>query len=152
MKKVAFDTNVILDAICNRENGEIAQALIMEVAQERIDGVITANAITDIYYIARKYVGSDSAREAVKNLMTLFDIAAVDSDICGEAVYSRMEDFEDAVFAYACDAEGVDCIATRDKGLMESQHSPVAAYSPEAVMKRIQNDPVEKWGRESSTD
>ena len=32
------------------------------------------------------------------------------------------------------------------------QHSPVAAYSPEAVMKLIQNDAVEKRDRESSTD
>lgn len=140
MKKVAFDTNIILDAICNRENTQIAQTLMMEAAQDRIAGVITANAITDIYYIARKYVGSDPAREAVKNLMTLFDIAAVDGDVCGEAVYSQMEDFEDAVFAYACEREGVDYIATRDKGLIESQDSPVAAYSPEDVLTLIQTN------------
>lgn len=140
MKKIAFDTNIVLDAICNRKDAAVAQELMMEVAEDRAVGVITANAITDIYYIARKYVGSEPAREAVKNLMTLFDVAAVDADICGEAVYSMMDDFEDAVFAYACEREEVDYIATRDKGLIDSQYSPVEAHSPEEVLKLIQDN------------
>lgn len=140
MKKIAFDTNVVLDAICNRKDAAVAQKLIMEVAKERAVGVITANAITDIYYIARKYIGSESAREAVKNLMALFDIATVNGGICAEAVYSMMDDFEDAVFAYACQGENVDYIATRDNGLIDSQYSPVEAYSPEEVLRLIQDN------------
>ena len=140
MTKIALDTNIVLDAICNRKDAEIAQKLMMEVAEDRVIGVITANAITDIYYIARKYVGSEPAREAVKNLMTLFDVAAVDADICGEAVYSMMDDFEDAVFAFACQREEVNYIATRDKGLIDSRFCPVEAYTPEDVMKLIQED------------
>ena len=137
MKKIAFDTNIVLDAICNRNDAEIAQQLFMEVAEERAIGVVTANAITDIYYIARKYIGSESATEAIKNLMTLFDIAAVDGEICGEAVYSMMDDFEDAVFAYACKREDVDYIVTRDKGLLESMYNPVEACSPKEVLRLI---------------
>lgn len=112
----------------------------MEVAEDRATGVITANAITDIYYIARKSVGSGAAREAVKNLMTLFDIATVDGDICGSAVYSKMDDFEDAVFAYAAEREGVDYIATRDAGLIDSQDCPVEAYTPAEVLKLIRGN------------
>ena len=48
MKKIAFDTNIVLDAICNRNDSEVARQLFMEVAEERAVGVITANAITDI--------------------------------------------------------------------------------------------------------
>ena len=137
MKKIAIDTNIVLDAICNRNDAEVAQQLFMEVAEDRAIGVITANAITDIYYIARKYIGSESAAQAVKNLMTLFDIAAVDGEICMEAVYSTMDDFEEAVFAYACEREDVDCIVTRDKGLLESKDSPVEAYCPKDALRLI---------------
>ncbi len=140
MKKIALDTNIVLDAICNRKEAAVAQALFMEVAEDRAAGVITANAVTDIYYIARKSVGSEAAREAVKNLMTLFDIATVDGDICGSAAYSKMDDFEDAVFAYAAEREGVDYIATRDAGLIESQDCPVEAYTPAEVLKLIQEN------------
>lgn len=135
MKKIALDTNIVLDAICNRNDAEAAQQLFMEVAEERAVGIITANAITDIYYIARKYIGSESAAEAIKNLMTLFDIAAVDGEICAEAVYSMMDDFEDVVFAYACKREDVDYIVTRDKGLLESKCSPVEARSPKEALR-----------------
>lgn len=139
MKKIAFDTNIILDAICNRNDAEVAQQLFMEVAEERAVGVITANAITDIYYIARKYIGSESATEAIKNLMTLFDVAAVDGEICADAVYSMMDDFEDAVFAYACKRENVDYIVTRDKGLLESKNSPAKACSPQDALKLVED-------------
>lgn len=138
MKKIAFDTNIVLDAICNRKDAEVAQALMMEVAEDWAVGVITANAVTDIYYIARKHVGSEPARGAVKNLIALFDVVSVDADICGEAVYSTMDDFE--VFTYACERKGVDYIATRDRGLIESQCSPVEAYSPEDVLKLIREE------------
>lgn len=137
MKKIAFDTNIVLDAICNRNDAEVAQQLFMEVAEERAVGVITANAITDIYYIARKYIGSESAKEAIKNLMTLFDIAAVDGEICSDAVCSMMDDFEDAVFAYACKREDVDYIVTRDKGLLESGYCPVEAYRPKDALRLV---------------
>lgn len=137
MMKIALDTNIVLDAICNRKDAEVAQALFMAVAEERVVGVITANALTDIYYIARKSVGSEAAREAVQNLMTLFDIATVDGDICGSAVYSMMDDFEDAVFAYAAQREGVDYIATRDAGLIDCQFCPVEAFPPAEVLKLI---------------
>ena len=137
MKKIAFDTNIVLDAICNRNDAEIAQQLFMEVAEERAVGVITANAVTDIYYIARKYIGSEHAAEAIKNLMILFDIAAVDAEICAEAVYSMMDDFEDAVFAYACKRVDVDFIVTRDKGLLESSFRPVETHTPDEALRLI---------------
>lgn len=44
--KIAFDTNVLIDAIAERREYRDAQALILAVAQERIDGVISANSIT----------------------------------------------------------------------------------------------------------
>ncbi len=140
MKKIALDTNIVLDAICNRKEAAAAQALFMEVAEDRASGVITANTVTDIYYIARKSVGSEAARETVKNLMTLFDIAAVDGDICGSALYSRMDDFEDAVFAFAAEREGAHYIVTRDIGLIDSQDCSVEAYTPAEVLKLIREN------------
>lgn len=137
MKKIALDTNIVLDALCNRPEAPVAQQLIMEIAAEHAVGVITANAITDIYFIATKYVGAETAREAIKNLLAIFDVAAVDGDICGEAAYSLMDDFEDAVFVYACERENVDYIATRDQGLLDSKFCPVEVCSPQNILKLI---------------
>lgn len=47
--KISFDTNVILDAIIEgREGGAEAKQLILAVAQDRAEGLISANSITDI--------------------------------------------------------------------------------------------------------
>jgi len=140
MRKIALDANIILDALCNRPEAQVAQQLIMAIAEDRATGVITANAITDIYFIATKYLGPGVAREAIKNLMTIFDIAMIDGDVCGKAVYSLMEDFEDAVFAYACERDGVEYIVTRDKGLLESKLCPVEALSPSDAIRLIEEN------------
>ena len=140
MTRIALDTNIVLDAICNRQEAEVAQKLIMAIAEDRAAGVITANAVTDIYYLATKSLGAGAAREAIKNLMTIFDIAMIDGDICGEAVYSLMDDFEDAVFAYACERDGVEYIATRDKGLLDDELCPVKALSPGEVLELIEEN------------
>ena len=46
--RVVFDTNVILDAVLERADYKSAQALVLAAAADQIDGVITANSITDI--------------------------------------------------------------------------------------------------------
>ena len=51
--KVALDTNVLIDAIAERREYRDAQALIMAIAQEKLEGSISANSITDMYYILK---------------------------------------------------------------------------------------------------
>lgn len=112
--RVAFDTNVVLDAIMVRPDTEAATRLLRAVAEERIEGVITANTITDIYYIARKKLGDKKAREAIFELLSIFNVAAVDGSACVDALSLPMTDYEDAVMAVCVDRDGVEYIATRD--------------------------------------
>ena len=105
--RIAFDTNVLIDAIANRADHEAAQSLIMAVAEEKVSGVISANSVTDIYYIARKLVGDESARNAIWNLMTVFDVAPVDGEACATALSVEMSDYEDAVLAVCAEREGI---------------------------------------------
>ena len=56
---VAFDTNVLIDAIAEQRDYLDDQKLILAVAEEKLTGVISANSITDIYYILRKRIGDD---------------------------------------------------------------------------------------------
>ena len=118
--RVAFDTNVVLDAIMERPDAEAATRLLRAVAEEQIEGVITANTITDIYYIARKKIGDKNAREAVFNLLSIFDVAAVDGRACVDALSLPMKDYEDAVMAVCADREGAGCIVTRDDDFVSS--------------------------------
>ena len=63
--KVVFDTNVLLDTILNRPGREDALRLMLAVTEEKITGVVSANSITDLYYLARKGIGDEATREAI---------------------------------------------------------------------------------------
>lgn len=135
--KVAFDTNVLLDAILNRTESESANALIKAVIEDRIVGVLTANTITDIYYIARKGMGESDAREAVFEILSIFEIAPVNAEACLNALELPMSDFEDAVLAACAKEAGADFIATRDNDFIASTGSPVKALCPTEVLVAI---------------
>lgn len=135
--KIAFDTNVILDAIANRVGFKEAQDLIMAVATDKIQGVIAASSITDIYYIARKQIGDEAARAAIWNLLTVFDIAGVDGEDCASALSVPMSDYEDALLAVCAKRAEADYIATRDEGFIAA-NSPVSAKSPKELLELIE--------------
>ena len=135
--KIAFDTNVILDALVHRDGWENAEKLMMAVAEERIGGVISANTLTDIYYIVRKRLGDQNTRVAIWNLMSVFDISSVDSHVCLDALSIPMNDYEDAVLAVSVRAEGAEYIVTRDESFLASEASPVETVTPQMALEFI---------------
>lgn len=136
--KIAFDTNILLDALVEgRNGGSDAKHLILAVAREEIEGVVSASCITDIYYIARKYLGDVKAREAIYRILTVFDIIAIGEDDCLTALEQPMSDFEDAVLAVCSKRSGADYIVTRDKEFLASS-SPVPAIAPNALITLLQ--------------
>lgn len=137
--KVAFDTNVLLDTILNRPERETALKLMFAVAREEIDGAVSANSITDLYYLSRKGIGDSGAREAIAAILEMFDIMPVNGDTCFMALNMDMSDYEDAVLA-ACAAEArVDYIATRDEGFISASGSLVPAMRPIDIIELIEH-------------
>jgi predicted nucleic acid-binding protein len=137
--RVVFDSNVLLDAIALRPDYQTAQKLIMAVSQDKIQGVITANSITDIYYVARKYVSDSEVREIISNLLSVFDIAPVDGDDCATALGLPMKDFEDAVLAVCAVRAEADYIVTRDEGLICEEGCPISAVHPSDILNVIRD-------------
>lgn len=134
--KVAFDTNVLMDCILNRPGRQIALRLLMAVSEEKIVGIISANSITDIYYLSKKGIGDRAAREAILDLLSMFDVAPVDGEVCAMALNEPMGDYEDAVMAVCAAREGADYIVTGDQGFLSSP-SPVQVRSPADMLRAI---------------
>lgn len=137
--KVVFDTNILLDAILERSGYASVRELFDAVADEEISGYVTANTITDIYYISRKSLGDLEARQAIQEILNVFDVAEINGEICGYALTSLMADFEDTVLAYSAYNAGADYIVTRDKVFSETSYSPVEVKTPEDMLKIIQD-------------
>jgi len=95
--RVFVDTNVVLDVLCDRQPfAGPAKALFAKIESGEIQANLSATTFTTIFYLARKQLGTDAAREAAGNLLRLFDICAVDGIILETALHGPFKDLEDA--------------------------------------------------------
>jgi predicted nucleic acid-binding protein len=137
MRRVLFDTNVVLDVLLDREpHAEASAAVWAAVETGAAEGLLAAHAVTTVHYLAGKELGAAKARRTVSAILTVFGIAAVDKAVLEEALQLPVSDFEDAVTAATARLAGCECIVTRDpKGF---RASAVRAFTPEAVLPLLQ--------------
>jgi predicted nucleic acid-binding protein len=130
--KVLFDTNVVLDVLLNRAPfRDIAAQLVARVERKELVGVLGATTLTTLYYLVAKASGKKAARSAVRDLINLFEIAAVDRQVLARALESPIKDFEDAVLVQAVASAEVDAVVTRDPE--DFQGSSLQIFSPQRL-------------------
>jgi predicted nucleic acid-binding protein len=132
MKRILFDTNVVLDVLLDRRPYvEASAAAWAAVETGAVDGMLAAHAVTTIHYLLRKELGNAATTRTVSAILRVFQVAGVDGSVVREALQLPSSDFEDAVTAAAARMAGCDCIVTRDpKGF---RGSPVRSLTPEAI-------------------
>jgi predicted nucleic acid-binding protein len=132
MKRILFDTNVVLDVLLDRQPYVEASSAAWAAVESGIsEGMLAAHAVTTIHYLVRKEVGNNKARRIMTAILRVFGVAAVDGAVVQEALQLPFSDFEDAVTAAAARLAGCEYIVTRDpKGF---RGSPVRPLTPEAV-------------------
>ena len=119
--KILVDTNIILDFFLSREpQKEAAVKLFEQIYLEKVEAYTTASSITDIYYITAKKLGEKQAREALRNLLNILGIIAVDGYDCTEALDLPIADFEDALIVTCSKKADVEYIITNDKGFLNA--------------------------------
>ncbi|NER32937.1 MAG: PIN domain-containing protein [Oscillatoria sp. SIO1A7] len=112
---VLVDTNVILDALLEREPfATDARSLFVAIQSKQILGYVTATTVTDIFYIVRKNRGSQIAKQAVSTILAEMEVCTVDRRILELAVSYEMSDFEDAVQLACAIADNLEAIVTRN--------------------------------------
>ena len=117
---VFFDTNVILDALQNRIPwGEDSKKLIMAVADEKINGFVTAKELCDIWYLANQiHKGEDNAHKTsqlyISRLTKLFGVLDTSADDIETALSYGYNDYEDAVMIATAERYRMDMLVTRN--------------------------------------
>ena len=139
MKRVLFDTNVVLDVLLDRQPYVEASAAAWAAVETGVaEGMLAAHAVTTIHYLVRKERGNAKARRIVSAILRVFGVAAVDAAVLQEALELPWPDFEDAVTAAAARTAGCEFIVPRDpKGF---RGSPVRSLTPEAVTPLLGDD------------
>jgi len=113
--KVLFDTNVVLDFLLDRKPfSAAATRLVARVERGEIEGLLGATTLTTIHYLLAKALGKDAALSAVRDLLALFAIAAVDGRTLALSTDLAFPDYEDAVLHEAARLAGAGTIVTRN--------------------------------------
>lgn len=105
----------MLDVLLAREPFARAAVDIFCLAeQSRIDAFLCATTITTVDYLLTQSLPVSKARDALRKLIGLFEIATVNRPVIERALGSKVHDFEDAVLDEAGQMAGVDSIVTRN--------------------------------------
>ena len=128
--RILLDSNVALDHMLEREPFFDNADRLFASMPENTELLMSASAVTDVFYIARKHFRNKrKAMDALKKLLDIVKVAAVDDADIRRAVALDWGDFEDAVQFVAGEGARADCIVTRDKANYATAAIPVISPS-----------------------
>ncbi len=133
---VLFDSNVIIDAITQRdESNTRAKDLYLKAVGKEINGYLVSKQISDIAYVLRKYVEKDIIRSFCLFLCKAFIILPfTKNDIEGSCLL-KGKDFEDDILIHLAVNNKMDYIATNN--INDFSSSTVKAIKPDELIKYL---------------
>ena len=130
--RILFDTNVILDALMNRQpHATHALSLMALVEQGRLNGIIGATTLTTIFYLISRALDSAHALKHVRTLLEIFEVASVGRAVLSDSLELAFPDYEDAVIHESAKHAGAEGIVTRDQ--RGFTNATLRVYSPEEL-------------------
>ena len=143
-----LDLNIILDYLQRREPWyKTARGLFEAERQERVDLFVSADAISTLFYQARKSLSTAKAATMMEILLQRLRMADVTGAVITRAFKLGLGDLEDAIQAAAAIEAGIGVLVSRDandyKGLLELQ-----VLSPEIALAALELVRTQKTVRE----
>ena len=128
--KLFFDTNVIIDALTDRENSSArSRELIGFLLSGKIEGFICSKQVTDIYYILKKYYKDQyEVMKFIKLICKTFEILPLLGSDIQYCLNSDNRDFEDSILDEVASVHMVGNIVTNN--VKHFAHSKCVVYEP----------------------
>lgn len=134
--RVLIDTNVALDLLGDRRPFSESAAKLFELCETgKIDGVVSATTVTDIYYMLRKMIDRETLYSVLEKFLSVVDVGDVTGGEVFGALKSRNADFEDAAQSECARSCGADYIVTRNE--KDFIRSKVQAISPNEFLEKL---------------
>ncbi|MDK2821768.1 MAG: hypothetical protein PWP31_1733 [Clostridia bacterium] len=135
--KTIIDNNVILDVFQNREPFvQFSSKVLRLVETNQIKGFITANSITDIYYVLNRYLkDKQKLYKVIDILLQLVDIIDVTAKDVRKAFHPGVHDFEDELICVCAERAKIDYIITHNT--KDFTNSPIPAITPEDFLTKF---------------
>lgn len=132
--RLMIDTNIILDVLLSRDPFFTDSREILKLCEERkIQGFISVSAITDLFYITRKALGSvEDTYRVINAILNIVRVLTVTNTDVLNAFQVKARDFEDCLLATCAKSNKCDGIVTRNK--KDFADFGVSLYSPEELI------------------
>ena len=135
-KKIFTDSDVILDILCKREPHYEYAAQVFSLADTRqLRLYTTPLVVANVYYILRKAIGIEKAKEALRKLRLLMHIIAIEEQEIDLALNSPFSDFEDALQYYTAVRHHMDMLLTRN--IKDYKEKALIIQTPEQFIKML---------------
>lgn len=140
---ILIDTNIIIDALADREPYAADAKKIMEkCATREITGILAAHSISNLFYILRKEFSQEERRYLLKNLCKIFQVSEVNEKRIIAALENEMfSDFEDGLQEECAVASMADYIVTRNPS--DFKHSRIKVILPNEFLRKMQENKKE---------
>ena len=133
MNKLFVDTDVILDLLGQRIPHFHFSAVLFTFAEmKKLELYTSPLILANTFYILRKQLGNDQAKNALRKLRILLHIIDSSEAVVDKALNSEFTDFEDAIQYYTSLEHGISVILTRN--LRDYKNASVIVQTPEAFL------------------
>jgi len=137
-KRVFIDSDIILDLLCKREpHYDFAAEVFTLGDTKKIELTTTSVVFANVFYILRKILGIDRAKELLRKLRILVGIIAVGDKIVDLALNSKFADFEDGLQYFTARENGITVLLTRN--VKDYRESGLIIQTPQEYLKARTN-------------
>ena len=135
MKKIFLDTNVILDAILDREGANNARQILQFGEENQIRNCTSVLSFANISYILHKYLNSKESYEVLQAMFDCMTVLPMGDQLVYDSLLKKGPDFEDTLQTFCAMHSNCDCIITSDR--KHFRGIPVPVYTPEEFINEV---------------
>ena len=115
MKTILVDLNIILYALNKELFFEESARLIDLCEKKKVEGCICAHEVTTLsYFLNKKSRNTKKNNLIISNILDIFSVLDANKDVLKEALFSEIDDYEDAVIDVSAMHNKADYIITQN--------------------------------------
>lgn len=136
MKRIFFDTNIILDQLDSTRKGH-ASMIRLEKVMEKVGArpLCAWHSLSIVEYVSRKIFPKETRYLVLRGIIENFTIPKTGTDEAREAFLYLHNDFEDAMQIASAQAGKADYLLSNDtSGFI---NSPIPVVTPEECLKLL---------------
>jgi len=135
-RKVFIDSDIILDLLCKRNPFYSFAAEVFTLGDtKKIELVTTSLVFANVFYILRKILGLEKAKELLRKLRIIISVVSVDEKVVDLALNSKFSDFEDGLQYFTARENDIKIILTRN--VKDYKEKDLLIQTPEEYLKSI---------------